>query len=306
MPTHCAMSQPQLSLPRCRASEASTFRTSDREIPNSRAIRGGAIPALKAARTAFTWPRVSERTATCAGRTLEDSFLFRDPLGVGSSNALAARPDGSVPRRLASSSAASRSDASSPSSSCLSALGRSFQSRRFCSPWWIEELSPNLGDGRNRAAAGLACGRHGVPACAVEGPGSVLQDYLGQPEHALDNGSQRPLYGPPLAEAPDRAEQETEPQGDRKRCERTLTNRVLERAHLRLDLAKGFAAGHAETVRHLSRQPGNVVPHRLQVALDILDCARSLGDGTLLIGHEKLPRLQHFRNAAKARKFLPR
>jgi len=73
----------------------------------------------------------------------------------------------------------------------------------------------------------------------VEGPGSVLQDYLGQPEHALDNGSQRPLYGPPLAEAPDRAEQETEPQGDRKRCERTLTNRVPERAHLRLDLAKG-------------------------------------------------------------------
>ena len=73
----------------------------------------------------------------------------------------------------------------------------------------------------------------------MEGPGSVLQDYLGQPEHALDNGSQRPLYGPPLAEAPDRAEQETEPQGDRKRCERTLTNRVPERAHLRLDLAKG-------------------------------------------------------------------
>src|SRR2546427_529083 len=72
MPTHCAVSQPQLSLPRCRASEASTFRTSDREIPNSRAIRGGAIPALKAARTAFTWPRVSERTATCAGRTLEE------------------------------------------------------------------------------------------------------------------------------------------------------------------------------------------------------------------------------------------
>jgi hypothetical protein len=98
----------------------------ERGVPRN---SGGAIPALKAARTAFTWQRVSERTATCAGRTLEDSFLFRDPLGVGSSNALAARPDGSVPRRLASSSAASRSDASSPSSSCLSALGRSFGNR---------------------------------------------------------------------------------------------------------------------------------------------------------------------------------
>ena len=119
------MLQPQLSLPRCRASEVSTFRTSDCEIPNSRAIRGGAIPALKAARTAFTWPRVSERTA-CAGRPLEGSFLFRD-LGVGPSDA--ARLDGSLPRRFASSSAAARSDASSPSSSRLSALGRSFDNR---------------------------------------------------------------------------------------------------------------------------------------------------------------------------------
>jgi len=126
VPTRWAMLQPHLSLPRCRASEASTFRTSDREIPNSRAIRGGAIPALKAARTAFTWPLVSERTATCAGRPLEGSFLFRD-LGVGSSDA--ARLDGSLPRRFASSSAAARSDASSPSSSRLSALGRSFGNR---------------------------------------------------------------------------------------------------------------------------------------------------------------------------------
>jgi hypothetical protein len=127
VPTPWAMLQPHLSLPRCRASEASTFRTSECEIPNSRAIRGGAIPALKAARTAFTWPLVSESTTTCAGRTLEDSVLFRDPLGVGSSDA--ARLDGSSPRRFASSSAAARSDASSPSSSRLSALGRSFGNR---------------------------------------------------------------------------------------------------------------------------------------------------------------------------------
>src|SRR6266536_3988235 len=59
-------------------------------------------------------------------RPLEGSFLFRD-LGVGSSDA--ARLDGSLPRRFASSSAAARSDASSPSSSRLSALGRSFGNR---------------------------------------------------------------------------------------------------------------------------------------------------------------------------------
>src|SRR6266568_3119626 len=87
---------------------------------------GAPIPALKAARTAFTWPLVSERTATCAGRPLEGSFLFRD-LGVGSSDA--AGLDGSLPRRFASSCAAARSDASSPSSSRLSALGRSFGNR---------------------------------------------------------------------------------------------------------------------------------------------------------------------------------
>src|SRR6266571_5463549 len=57
--------------------DASASRGQPRSA-GSRAIRGGAIPALKAARTAFTWQRVSERTATCAGRTLEDSFLFAD------------------------------------------------------------------------------------------------------------------------------------------------------------------------------------------------------------------------------------
>src|SRR2546427_11971970 len=36
-----AMEQPHLSLPLCRAPEASTLRTSDCEIPNSRAIREG-------------------------------------------------------------------------------------------------------------------------------------------------------------------------------------------------------------------------------------------------------------------------
>jgi hypothetical protein len=36
------------------SSDASAFRTFDWEIPNCRAIRVGVMPALKAARTAFT------------------------------------------------------------------------------------------------------------------------------------------------------------------------------------------------------------------------------------------------------------
>ncbi len=159
------MLQPQLSLPRCRASEVSTFRTSDCEIPNSRAIRGGAIPALKAARTAFTWPPVSERTA-CAGRPLEGSFLFRD-LGVGPSDA--ARLDGSLPRRFASSSAAARSDASSPSSSRLSALGKSFGNRyrrndaamstaaAFGEETWLAGVGGGSGADASENRSGVGC-----------------------------------------------------------------------------------------------------------------------------------------------------
>ena len=36
------------------SSDAKAFRTSDRGIPNSRAIRDGVMPALNADRTAFT------------------------------------------------------------------------------------------------------------------------------------------------------------------------------------------------------------------------------------------------------------
>ena len=38
------------------ASPANALCTSDREIPNSRAIRAGVTPALNAARTAFSFP----------------------------------------------------------------------------------------------------------------------------------------------------------------------------------------------------------------------------------------------------------
>ena len=91
-----------------------------------------------------------------------------------------------------------------------------------------------------------------LPVFGVIGALIWIAEWIGAefllPRPTKCDSHQQPRYGPgapPLTEAPDRAEQETDPQGDRKRCERTLTNRVLERAHLRLDLAKGFAAGHA-------------------------------------------------------------
>jgi hypothetical protein len=40
------------------------LRTSDFDKPNCRAIREGVTPALNAARTAFTWPRVNATAAT--------------------------------------------------------------------------------------------------------------------------------------------------------------------------------------------------------------------------------------------------
>src|SRR5216683_1758657 len=48
-----------LPLPDPRNSDANTLRTSDWEIPNCFAMREGVIPALKVARTAFTWPSVN-------------------------------------------------------------------------------------------------------------------------------------------------------------------------------------------------------------------------------------------------------
>src|SRR5262249_860925 len=48
-----------LPFPAPRDSAASTLRTWDWEIPNCLAMREGVIPALKAARTALTRPRVN-------------------------------------------------------------------------------------------------------------------------------------------------------------------------------------------------------------------------------------------------------
>ena len=57
------------SSPRCLARQS--FRTSDWDKPNCRAIRAGVTPALKAARTAFSCPRGNRpypRPATRSGR----------------------------------------------------------------------------------------------------------------------------------------------------------------------------------------------------------------------------------------------
>ena len=50
----CEMRFHRHMIHRFRSSDAKAFRTFDWEIPNSRAIRDGVMPALNADRTAFT------------------------------------------------------------------------------------------------------------------------------------------------------------------------------------------------------------------------------------------------------------
>jgi hypothetical protein len=91
------------------ASEANAFLTSDCEIPNCRAMRDGEMPALKAARTAFSFPDVKavETSTCCRLRGLS--------------------PDGTfLPRRFCSASMAESNRSRSRSSSRLIALVKSF------------------------------------------------------------------------------------------------------------------------------------------------------------------------------------
>jgi hypothetical protein len=91
-----------------KASDANAFLTSDCEIPNCRAIRDGVMPALKAARTAFSFPDVKAVGAsTCCrlrGLLLDEIFL---------------------PRRFCSASTAESNRSRSRSSSRLIALVKS-------------------------------------------------------------------------------------------------------------------------------------------------------------------------------------
>src|SRR5499433_2759802 len=65
-------------LPSLRGSNASKLRTSDWEIPNCLAMREGVIPALKAARTALTWPRVNATLGSSGCRRSGDSSVVVD------------------------------------------------------------------------------------------------------------------------------------------------------------------------------------------------------------------------------------
>ena len=107
---------------RFRSSDANAFLTSDRGIPNSRAIRDGVMPALNADRTAFTRPRVNE---TSAGFNFAVS-AGGDCIFVNSERAceLVSSPRGVLPRRFNSSSVAACIKSNSSSLKCLTALRR--------------------------------------------------------------------------------------------------------------------------------------------------------------------------------------
>jgi hypothetical protein len=91
-----------------RLSDLSAVRTSDWDKPNCRAMRAGVMPALKAARTAFSCPRVNEGTAS----------TFR--LGEDSKVEVVC-----LPLRFASASVTASRRSSSSSLRCLTAFGRS-------------------------------------------------------------------------------------------------------------------------------------------------------------------------------------
>jgi hypothetical protein len=99
-------------------SDASTFLTSDWDMPNCRAICDGLIPALSAARTALTCPRVNESSA-CPLSLDDDCFATGSSVGFGWALG------GNLPRRFASWTDVVMSRSSSVSVRYLTALGRS-------------------------------------------------------------------------------------------------------------------------------------------------------------------------------------
>src|ERR1700724_2805305 len=84
------------------ASDANTFLTSDWDMPNCRAICDGLIPALVAARTALTCPRVNETFDTSAFRcpsmtTVSGPAHLLDLAGRAVTICLVASPLGPMP-----------------------------------------------------------------------------------------------------------------------------------------------------------------------------------------------------------------
>src|SRR6202023_3833292 len=116
---------PDIHVTLCVAvSDANTFLTSDWDMPNCRAICDGLMPALSAARTALTCPRVNETFATLACRWSFDGDCFRTDSSVEFGWMLGSNR----PRRFASSTDAVMSWSSSLSVRYLTALGRSLGS----------------------------------------------------------------------------------------------------------------------------------------------------------------------------------
>ena len=106
------------------------MRTSDWEMPNCRAITAGLMPALNAARTAFTCPRVKDIVATSTFRPGKDLPVDAERFGTDSRRVLVRWLGDNLPRRFASSRHAAMSRLSSRSLRCLTEFGRSFWARR--------------------------------------------------------------------------------------------------------------------------------------------------------------------------------
>ena len=108
-------------LPSTRLCQTHAFRTSDWDKPNCRAIRAGVMPALKAARTAFSCPRVNE--------SADSGFGLGGRLSVGVV---------CLPLRFASARVTTSRRSSSSSLRCLTAFGRSLG--RTCRPSCDDEI----------------------------------------------------------------------------------------------------------------------------------------------------------------------
>jgi hypothetical protein len=137
---------PENHLPFCvLVSDANTFLTFDWDMPNCRAICDGLIPALVAARTALTCPRVNETFDTSACRLSLDDHCFR----TGSSVGFGWTRGDNLPRRFASWTDAVMSRSSSVSVRYLTALGRSLG--RI---WRCEAMSAGASLGEARLIGG--------------------------------------------------------------------------------------------------------------------------------------------------------
>jgi hypothetical protein len=107
------------------AVDANTFLTSDWDMPNCRAICDGLIPALVAARTALTCPRVNEDFTTSACPLSLDGDCFWTDASFAVGHTLVGS---NWPRRFASWTDVVMSRSSSVSVRYLTALGRSLGS----------------------------------------------------------------------------------------------------------------------------------------------------------------------------------